>query len=388
MQRDELAAWLRLALTPGIGNDTARRLLGAFGLPQVVFEQPREALAQLLTPHQLKAFYAQPETLNTQMEDTWNWLHAAASSPPRQVLCLGDSLYPQGLLQLSDPPLMLYTMGRMALAPTLGLADGVGGVAIVGSRNPTPQGAANAESFASALSHAGLTVVSGMALGVDAAAHRGALQGPGSTVAVVGTGLDRVYPKRNLELAHCISEAGLIVSEFPLGTPPINANFPRRNRIIAALGQGTLVVEAALASGSLITARFAVEQGREVFAIPGSIHSPQSRGCHALIRQGAKLVETAQDVLEELKMPFARGIASGIATDSIATNDHATPASGLNYSKNSLLEALGFDPCSLDALQARVGMPTPQLQAGLLELELDGLVARLPGGLFQRVGIV
>jgi DNA processing protein len=258
----------------------------------------------------------------------------------------------------------------------MGLEPVAASIAIVGSRNPTPQGAANAQAFACALSQAGLMVVSGMALGIDGAAHQGALEGPSGTVAVVGTGLDRVYPKRHLKLAHRIAEQGLIVSEFPLGTPPLTANFPQRNRIIAALSQGTLVVEAAVQSGSLITARLALEQGKEVFAIPGSIHSPQSRGCHLLIRQGAKLVETAQDVLEDLGLPYASNL--------IAANAYSVGLSEGNDKNTALLDALGFDPCSLDALQARTGWATAELQAALLELELEGWVARLPGGLFQQ----
>jgi DNA processing protein len=249
-------------------------------------------------------------------------------------------------------------------------------LAIVGSRNPTPQGALNARQFAQTLSQAGLTIVSGLALGVDGAAHEGALAGAAAshlaTIAVVGTGLDRVYPKRHHQLAHDIAQQGLIVSEYPLGTPPLAANFPRRNRLIAGLSCSTLVVEAALQSGSLITARLAAEQGKDVFAIPGSIHATQSHGCHALIRQGAKLVESAQDVLEDLP-----GMA---LADRVPT-----PAPAGMETEDNLLQALGFDPVSLDALQARTGLATAPLQARLMTLELDGQVARLPGGLFQRI---
>ncbi len=199
-------------------------------------------------------------------------------------------------------------------------------------------------------------------------------------MAVVGTGLDRVYPRRHLELARRIAAHGMLISEYPIGTPPLAANFPRRNRIIAALSQGTLVIEAALQSGSLITARLAVEQGKEVFAIPGSIHSPQSRGCHALIRQGAKLVESAQDVLEELPSAPAVGRQT---TEPDA--DTANAAHAPDPAQDQLLQALGFDPVSLDVLQARTGLATPQLQAQLMTLELAGSLGRLPGGLFQRI---
>ena len=230
-------------------------------------------------------------------------------------------------------------------------------------------------------------MVSGLALGVDAAAHEGALDGiqPGdnglATVAVVGTGLDRVYPKENRDLAHRIAQHGLLISEYPLGTPPLPSNFPKRNRLIAGLAQGTLVVEAALKSGSLITARLTAEQGKEVFAIPGSIHSTQSRGCHALIRLGAKLVESVQDVLEEFKLEPGRLDAAF----SIAQSGQVASVECLCDIEDSLLDALGFDPVGLDALQARSKLDTSELQAQLMGLELDGLVARLPGGLFQRL---
>jgi DNA processing protein len=263
--------------------------------------------------------------------------------------------------------------GRLDLLPS-GWSPAL---AVVGSRNPTPQGAENAERFARDLASRGLCIVSGLALGVDAAAHEGALRGAAkgqlATVAVVGTGLDRVYPARHRDLAHRIAARGLLISEYPLGTPPLAANFPRRNRLIAGLCQGTLVVEAALESGSLITARLAVEQGRDVFAIPGSIHSPQSRGCHALIRQGAKLVESGQDVLDELPLD------APVSAAHVAAKDVAPEPP-----EDTLLSALGHEATSLDALQARTGLPAAVLQARLLDLELDGRIARLPGGWFQR----
>jgi DNA processing protein len=380
VDRDELAAWLRLTLTPGIGNDTARRLLAAFGLPQTVFEQGSAALRQVVGPAQASALGAPPPALDAQLQVTLDWLAASDAAIQRRVVTLGDPLYPPSLLALEDPPLLLYLLGQLDGLQAVGWPSHA--LAIVGSRNPTPQGLENARQFARALRAAGLVIVSGLALGVDGAAHEGALQDAGepgdglATIAVIGTGIDRVYPRRHRELAHRIAARGLVVSEYPLGTPPLPANFPRRNRLISGLSQGTLVIEAALQSGSLITARLASEQGKEVFAIPGSIHSPQSRGVHALIRQGAKLVETAQDVLEELHWP-ARAPAP---------EDPAAPDPGPDADSAALLQALGADPVGLDALQARTGLQTAILQARLLELELEGRVGRLPGGLFQRLG--
>jgi DNA processing protein len=367
MQRDELAGWLRLALNPAISAQVARRLLASFGLPSSIFSQDTDALAQVVDRARAEELRRDPERLQELLDSTLLWLDQDRSR--REVLTLGDAAYPQALLAIEDPPLMLYRMGLLSQPPQRALA-------VVGSRNPTPQGLQNAHRFSRAFAEAGVTVVSGLALGVDGAAHEGALEGAATeavaTVAVVGTGLDRVYPKQHRELAHRIGERGMIVSEYPMGTPPLQHNFPRRNRLIAGLSQGTLVVEAALQSGSLITARLASEQGKEVFAIPGSIHSPQARGCHALLRQGAKLVESAQDVLEDLRyvLPAA---------------PEATARADPEGESNALLSALGFDPMGLDALVARTGIPAHLLQAQLLELELAGEVARLPGGLFQRL---
>ena len=389
MTYEELSAWLRLALTPGVGNDKARELLAACGLPGAIFEQAESALAQLASPKQVKGLLTPPPELAEQLERTWRWLNETGpEGAPRRLLTLGDPLYPAGLLNMEDPPLMLFTLG----VPGLGPDSLARSLAVVGSRNPTPQGAANARHFSKALAQAGLTIVSGLALGVDGAAHEGALEGMPAdgalatvttvaTVAVVGTGLDRVYPAKHRELAHRIAQRGLLVSEYLLGTPPLPSNFPKRNRLIAGLAQGTLVVEAALQSGSLITARLTAEQGKEVFAIPGSIHTTQSRGCHALIRQGAKLVESAQDVLEELKL---ENLAVHDETEAPETGETGGMG-GRSVAESGLLHALGFDPVGLDALQARCGLDAASLQAQLLGLELDGHVARLPGGLFQRL---
>ena len=393
MDRDELGAWLRLTLSQGVGNGAARRLLARFGLPQDIFRQPESALQHCVTLAQAKALCTVPSGWEALLETTWHWLEGAdPQGPARAVITLGDARYPQSLLDTEDPPLLMYLMGAARLVAQNPFPTGRC-LAVVGSRNPTAQGADNARLFSRALRGAGFTIVSGLALGVDAAAHEGALdvssdpfaEATPSTIAVVGTGLDRVYPRKNLDLAHRIAAHGVLVSEYPLGTPPLAANFPKRNRIISGLSQGTLVVEAALASGSLITARMAAEQGREVFAIPGSIHAPQSRGCHALIRQGAKLVESAQDVLEELRMPPAAGKQSA-SSGAAVLDEEGSRDIDTRQTESPLLQALGFDPMGVDALVARTGMDAASLQVELLELELDGQVARLPGGLYQRLG--
>ena len=368
IDRQELGAWLRLLETPRLGRESARKLLSAFGSPQAAVDASVAARATVVGPVQAQALGSLPDSVDPLVDATLAWLGAGAPEP-RAVITLGDPLYPASLLDTADPPLLLYAQGRLELLQATSIA-------VVGSRNPTPQGRDNAQAFSSHLSRAGLTVVSGLALGIDAAAHSGGLDGVGSTIAVVGTGLDRVYPRRNLGLAHRIAAAGLIVSEYTLGMPPLSPNFPLRNRIIAGLARGTLVIEAALQSGSLITARMANESGREVFAIPGSIHSPQSRGCHALIKQGAKLVETAQDILEELSPPRLPPAPRPAAPMAAAVSQPGG---------DSLLDALGFDPVTLDALVMRTGRPPSELSVRLLDLEMDGRVSRLPGQLFQRL---
>ncbi len=382
----ELGAWLRLVLTPGVGPESARRLLAAFGEPQAIFAQTETALCQVVSAKQAQALRFMPDGCADLTQDTLDWLQAS-TGPGRCVITLGDTDYPAPLLDIPDPPLMLYALGQTAQLTSLRAQQAL---AMVGSRNPTPQGAENARAFAFGLAASGLTVVSGLALGVDGAAHEGALQGalqtgatgPLATIAVVGTGLDRVYPRQHRELAHRIAQNGLILSEYPLGTPPLSPNFPRRNRLISGLSQATLVAEAAVQSGSLITAKQALEQGRDVMAIPGSIHSAQSKGCHALIKQGAKLVESVQDVLEELQLPAPDAQQ---ALDLKVPPQEGTPSD--HDPARALLRAMGHDPVGLDALQARCGWPTAQLQAQLLELELMGQVGRLPGGLFQQMGL-
>ena len=416
MERNELAAWLRLYLTPGIGRATTRRLLIRFGGPKAIFDQDYASLQSCVSAAQSQALQITPPTLAALLERTWQWLHTsnagagsgagsgAAGGLSKAITPLGHPLYPSALLETEDPPLLLYWLGASRfLQPTATRLTAGHCLAMVGSRNPTTQGRDNAHAFAKELhgTH-GLSIVSGLALGIDAASHQGALaaatdsSATPATIAVVGTGLDRVYPSRHRDLAHRIASHGLLLSEYPLGTSPLAAHFPQRNRIIAGLSQGLLVVEAATASGSLITARLAAEQGREVFAIPGSIHALQSRGCHALIRQGAKLVETTQDILEDLRLPSngrlaAKTLAAAIAPPTTAGAGAAIPtitpaAKSYSAAEASLLAALGFDPADLDMLVARTGLGTPDLLVQLLGLELAGDVARLPGGLFQRIG--
>lgn len=365
MDHDELAAWLRLIETPGIGRESARRLLAAFGSPDAVIAASFDSHCRVVSEAAARALMKPPVGFDAQLDRTLAWLADTSGNANRHVIALGDPRYPQRLLDTADPPLLLYAQGRVELLN----ADAV---AIVGSRNPTPQGALNARDFAHALGEAGWVVVSGLALGIDGAAHEGALAAAAGTIAVVGTGLDRVYPKRHLDLAHRMARDGLMLSEYALGTPALEAHFPQRNRLIAGLSRGTLVVEAALKSGSLITARMALEAGREVFAIPGSIHAPQSRGCHALIKQGAKLVESAADVLDELP-------ALATARPRVATQ---APEATLS---DPLLAAMGYELMSLDALVARTGWSAHELNIRLLDLELNGQVARLPGQLFQRM---
>ena len=354
-----LAAWLRLTLISGIGGETQRKLLTAFGLPEAIFSAGRSAVRGVIGD---KAASLLLDTDNhAAVTAALNW----SSAPGQYIITLADPEYPQYLLQIPDPPALIYVRGRTDLLNRPALA-------IVGSRNATPQGIQNAERFAATFADAGLVIASGLALGIDGAAHRGALATGGNTVAFIGTGIDRIYPARNRELALEIGAKGTIISEFPLATPVSAANFPRRNRLISGFSRGVLVVEAAVESGSLITARLAAEQGREVFAIPGSIHSPQSRGCHKLIKQGAKLVETAQDVLEEL-----RWTTSGTT--------RAAPPLSKDEPAGALLSAMGFEPCGVDELAGRCGLTAEALSVMLLHLELEGRVASMPGGRYQQL---
>lgn len=351
-------AWLRLALINGLGGASIRQLLSAFGTPQQVFDTGVLELRRHVAPEVASIIAAGGN--QDAARATLDWLQ----DPANHIVTLGDNDYPKLLLQIPDPPPLLYVKGNPELLNRFS-------VAVVGSRNASAQGTSNAENFAHALSDAGITVVSGLALGIDAAAHRGGIAGKASSIAVVGTGLDVVYPARNRALAHALAERGALLSEFPLGTPALAANFPRRNRLISGLSRGCVVIEAALQSGSLITARLANEQGREVFALPGSIHSPLSKGCHRLIKQGAKLVDDVNDILEEFNFQTASTVSA--------------PERTVGRPAAKLLDLMGYDPCALDALTARADMAVDDIAGALLELELSGLIEKLQGNKFQRV---
>lgn len=364
---DETTAWLLLHRLPGFGSaafqcllDRLPRLADAFALGR------RDLRALGLSDAQADAVRdADPAIVAPDLE----WLEG----DDNHLLRLTDSFYPSRLRDIARPPPLLFVRGepRLLEMPQLGM---------VGSRNPTPGGADHAFEFSRHLSGAGFPITSGLALGIDAAAHEGALAAGGVTIAVVGTGLDRVYPARHRDLAHRIAAQGAIVSEFPIGTGVRPENFPRRNRIISGLSLGVLVVEASLRSGSLTTARYALEQGREVFAIPGSIHNPLARGCHALIRQGAKLVETATDIIEEL--PPAEYSPPPV-TDNMPLVSPWVPIFDPEYYE--VLEAVGHDPVSVDTLVERTRLTAAEVSSILLTWELEGEIATCSGGRYVRV---
>lgn len=378
-------AWLRLAHTPGgPGRTLARKLLACFGLPQHILAAGRPALSACLPALRgVQAarcdvlLQAPSPAMRQLMERTCRWLE----HPGHVLLTLADAGYPPALLTIDDPPLLLYASGQHALLARRA-------VAVVGSRNASRQGVQHAAQFSAALSSAGWTIVSGLALGIDSAAHEGGMLGCGSTVAVIGTGIDLVYPARNRALADRIAHNGCIVSEFALGTPPLADHFPRRNRIISGLSDGVLVVEAALRSGSLITARVAAEQGRDVFAIPGAINAPLSKGCHHLIRQGAKLVDSVQDILDELgaagKVPVEADTDAG-ADATVEKPPPAAPTGPAALADAALLQCLGYAPVTLDALAQCSGLDPARLLGDLLVLELQGRLEILPGGMYRRL---
>lgn len=362
LTQDETLCWLALEAIPGLGAEGVRRLLETFGHPCAIIAATRAQLVPVVG-ERLADSLTQP-VAPEQHRATLEWL----AQPGNHLIPITQPDYPERLRSLPDPPPWLYVKGERGLLQQPMLA-------IVGSRNATVQGRRDAAAFAQALAGAGLTIVSGLALGIDTAAHEGALAG-GASVAVVGTGLDRVYPARNRDLAHRLAAHGAIVSEFPLGTPPRPGQFPRRNRIISGLALGVLVVEAAIDSGSLITARLAAEQGREVFALPGSIHSPLSKGCHRLIREGAKLVDCVDDILDELRWQWQAPVPS---------SSPATTTPAVNQAADALLELMGPDPVALDTLVNLSGLTVDTLSAMLLSLELESRIATLPGGLYQRL---
>ncbi|WP_052190696.1 DNA-processing protein DprA [Chitinibacter sp. ZOR0017] len=364
----DLQQWVRLSLVNGLGPRGWVGLLRALGEPAFILSAAEKALAELVSPSIATAICQMAEcNLDAEFAQLANWL----AQPHCQLLTLADAAYPKRLLDLPDPPPLLYAQGDLGLLTRPA-------VSVVGSRNATAQGIANAEQFAAFLAQQSVCVISGMASGIDAAAHRGGLSGAGSSIAVVGTGLDRVYPAANRALAHQLAAQGLLLSELALGSPPKAEHFPRRNRLIAALGAGCLVVEAALESGSLITARQAADLGREVFAIPGSIHSPVAKGCHRLIKQGAKLVEAGADILEELSGNLALDFSPQKTPNaSPETPDEESPLLGL----------MGWDAVEFDWLVLQSGLTSEALCAILLGLELEGKVASLPGNRYQRLGI-
>ena len=355
-------AWLRLESTPDIGLVRAHALLNHFGSLDAIFQAALADLCAVIPARPARLLCAPPSDDFLAYCDQVNaWL----ATDGNILLAQDHPDWPELLRSIALPPLLLYAKGQLALLNQPA-------VAIVGSRNATTQGCATARGFAAALSEAGVTVVSGLALGIDAAAHEGALTGPGSTVAVIGTGADRIYPRRNDALARHIAEAGCVISEYALGIGPLSGNFPRRNRLISGLCRAVLVVEAAAQSGSLITAHVAVEQGRDVFAVPGSIHAPLSKGCHKLIKEGAMLVESSADLFEAL---------------ALAPGTLATAPRGVEASPDllPLLAALGHGPVHGDVLASLTATEPGFLASQLLALELAGQVERLPGGLFQRV---
>jgi DNA processing protein len=369
MDEEDRRYWLALQQVPGLGARTVSRLLGEFGSPRELFERARKDAPGLDLKRESLAWLRSPDW--SAISEGLAWLE----QPGHHLIPIGSSRYPDLLARIADSPPLLFLKGD----PTL-LSNPQ--IAIVGSRNPSHSGRQTAREFGRYLASAGLGITSGLATGIDAAGHQGALDADGITIAVAATGLDRVYPARHRRLAHCIAEQGALVSEFPPGTPARRHHFPLRNRIISGLSLGTLVVEAAKRSGSLITARQAAEQGREVFAIPGSIHNPLARGCHALIRQGAKLVESAQDVIEELG-PLLSHLRETPLPE-VAPPSDCPPEWDTEYKR--LLAGMGFEPLSIDLLIQRTGLTAESVSSMLLLLELEGYVSPSPGGRYCLTG--
>ena len=356
----EKSQWLSLSKIEGLGSQTFCQLLKTFGSPSEIYRKKFKELRAVVS--EKIALEIGQGVDQTGLQDTLTWLAQANN----HLVTLADPDYPKALLEIADPPPLLYAKGNLAILNKLSIA-------IVGSRNASVQGEKNAEAFAQGLAEHGLCIVSGLALGIDGAAHRGALKAKGDTIAVVGTGLDMVYPAQHRDLAHQIAKSGLIISEFPLGTLSKPQNFPRRNRLISGLSLGCLVVEANLKSGSQITARLSAEQGREVFAIPGSIHSPLAKGCHQLIKQGAKLVDSLQDIVEELNL--SKAVSAPVAEENSQTNQD----------QQTLLDAMAYDAISIETLVQLTGLTVSTLSSMLTLLELEGRITGLAGGQYQQI---
>ncbi len=366
MKKDELACYLTLYQCPGIGPVRFRKIIESdnFNINKLIHPSEKNLKNLGLNSEQINSLKNPPQKI---IDDSLIWLE---SSENHHILLLNDENYPELLKEIKDAPPILFANGRLELLNSPQLA-------IIGSRNCTPGGASTAREFAAYLASAGLTITSGMALGIDTHAHQGALEENGNTIAVIGTGIDRIYPSNNKKLAYQIAEQGLIISEFPLGTAPLSENFPKRNRVISGLSLGTLVVEATRKSGSLITAHSSIEQGREVFAIPGSIHNPQAKGCHHLIRQGAKLVDQVSDIIDDI-----HSLLGFVAQQSDRQNEPEPPQLDEEYLQ--LLDNIGYDPVSIESLVQRCSLTIAQLSSMLLILELNDQIKSVPGGLYVR----
>lgn len=364
---EQYAPWIALTLVDGLGSTTLCQLLLAFKTPEAILAASYTALRDLVSKEVAENIQRALE--HKDIAKALDWL----AQPDNHLITLADLHYPKRLLETDQPPPVLYAKGNLQILKRPCMA-------IVGSRHATAQGETTAENFAESLCRAGFAVASGLALGIDGAAHRGALKADGATIAVVGTGLDIVYPAKHKALAHQIAQHGLLLSEYALGTPSISYNFPRRNRIISGLSEGCLVVEANVDSGSLITAKLAIEQGREVFAVPGSIHSPVAKGCHALIKQGAKLVESTEDILSELSHIRLADTSLAVSPNGLMPNWTNLPSEA-----SPVLACMGFDPIFAEQIAARSGLTPGEVSTMLTLLELEGVVSHLANGQFQRL---
>ena len=357
MDTNKLHSWLTLALTPKVGPKTVKKLLNHFQTADNILAQDSATLGQFVGTAIAKLITS--NAAEKALDDTYKWLELDKIN---NIITLGDELYPNELSEIVDPPVILFAKGNLSLLKNRKFG-------IIGTRHPTEQGILNASSFAKHLANLNLTIVSGMAEGIDKHAHLGGLDGTGSTIGVIGTGIDRIYPSSNKDLFHNVAGRGLLLSEFPLGTQPFAGNFPRRNRIVAGLSSGCLVVESSIDGGSMITANMALEMGREVMAIPGSIHNPVARGCHKLIKTGAKLVETTNDIIEELQL------------EPITSNQLALD----NTINDPILQVMGYDTINIDHICNKLNVSFAEICANLLALELDGYITNCGNGKYQRI---